>query len=175
MLRLLDANTLIEASQKYYSFGQVDEYWSWLVHVGECKLVKMPAEIYEEITAKDDDLKKWAVQADTKRALLLEESIDHSLLNRVREEGYGKNLTESEIQAIGGDQYLIAYALKSTADRKVVTTEKSKKKAKRRHRKVPDVCADLGIGWCNQFDFVSEMKFTTRWKEQLTSEPFDLS
>lgn len=174
MLYLLDANTLVEASQKYYSFGQVDEYWSWLIQVGRRNSVKIPAEVYLEITAKDDELKKWATYADTRNALELDEAVDQSFLDRVREEGYGKNLTESEISIIGGDQHLVAYALKKTSDRKVVTTEKSKARAKRQHRKVPDVCADLGVMCCNQFEFIKQLGFTTRWEEQQSTKPFDL-
>lgn len=60
MLYLLDANVLITAKNQYYEFGRVDQYWEWLAFQGEQGHVKIPIEIYEEITVGKDDLAAWA-------------------------------------------------------------------------------------------------------------------
>ena len=54
MLYLLDANVLIEANRDYYPIDRVPEFWDWLIAVGESVRVKVPLEIYEEVTDGND-------------------------------------------------------------------------------------------------------------------------
>ncbi len=163
MLYLLDANVLIDANRDYYPIGRVDEYWAWLVHQGEQDRVKIPIEIYEEINVGDDALAEWAKQSTTVRALRLDEEVDIELVQRVTYEGYAPNLTDIEIEGIGRDPFLIAYALVDPNHRCVVTTEASKPKATRQNRRIPDVCADLNVQSINAFQFVRQLDFRTTW------------
>ena len=57
MLYLLDANVLILAKSTYYEFGRVDQYWEWLLRQTDEGNVKLPLEIYEEITQGSDELR----------------------------------------------------------------------------------------------------------------------
>ena len=163
MLYLLDANTLIDANRDYYGIGQVDEYWSWLIHHGEQGSVKVALEIYEEIKTGTDLLSRWAKERETEQALRLEEEVDIELVRRVTEDGYAADLTDIEIEKIGRDPFLIAYCLVAPADRVVVTTEKSKPNAQRANRKIPDVCAQFGVQTRNAFEFGRELQFSTDW------------
>lgn len=124
VLYLLDANTLIDANRDYYGIGQVDEYWEWLVHFGERDRIKIPVEIYEELKAGSDALSAWARQGEAETALKFPEDVDIDLVRRVTEEGYAADLTDIEIEEIGRDPFLIAYALADPEDRVVVTTER---------------------------------------------------
>ena len=54
MLYLLDANALIDANRDYYPIDRVPEFWDWLVAKGERGQVKIPLEIYEEVTDGND-------------------------------------------------------------------------------------------------------------------------
>ncbi|MFV2052274.1 DUF4411 family protein [Aliiroseovarius sp. YM-037] len=166
-LYLLDANTLIDANRDYYGIGQVDEYWEWLVHFGEQGRIKIPVEIYEELRAGSDALAAWAKQEETETALRFAEEVDIALVRRVTEEGYAVDLTDIEIEEIGRDPFLIAYALADPENRVIVTTERSKPRAQRKNRKVPDVCAQFGIRPCNAFTFGREMGFRTDWRDQI--------
>lgn len=166
-LYLLDANTLIDANRDYYGIGQVDEYWEWLVHFGEQGRIKIPVEIYEELRAGSDALAAWAKQEETETALRFAEEVDIALVRRVTEEGYAVDLTDIEIEEIGRDPFLIAYALADPEIRVIVTTERSKPRAQRKNRKVPDVCAQFGIRPCNAFTFGREMGFRTDWRDQI--------
>jgi len=144
--------------------GRVPEFWEWLIHQGNQGNVKLPVEIYEELKRGNDDLTAWIKTVATKSALLLNEEAEVNLVSTVIDQGYAPDLTDDEIERLGRDPFLIAYALKSARDRCVVTTEFSKPKRIRANRHVPDVCNSLGISWCNTFEFVRRLNFSTSWK-----------
>ncbi len=167
MLYLLDANVLIDANRDYYPISRVQEFWDWLVYMGEKGQVKIPIEVYEEIKDGNDrdELAIWAKKNKTEVALLFNEEVNVSLVSRVIDEGYATNLTDDEVEAIGRDPFLIAYALVSSNGRCVVTTERSKPSKKRANRKVPDVCDNFGIECFDTFKFLRDLDFSTKWKE----------
>ena len=160
MLYLLDANVLIDANRDYYPFGRVPEFWDWLVDRATKRLVKVPLEVYEEILAgKDDDLTRWL--KNNRNTLLLDENVDESLIARVTDAGYAPDLSEEEVERVGRDPFLIAYALRNRGQRTVVTTEVSKPKKQRANRHIPDVCDDLHVHHCNTYEFIEALDFTT--------------
>ena len=160
MLYLLDANVLIDASRDYYPFRRVPEFWDWLIDRATQGQVKIPLEIFEEILAgRDDDLTRWL--NDNRDALLLDEDVERTLVARVTNQGYAPNLTEEEVERVGRDPFLIAYALGDPEQRTVVTTEVSKPKKQRANRHIPDVCDDLDVLHCNTYQFIEDLDFTT--------------
>ena len=168
MLYLPDANVLITANNLYYPIDQVPEYWEWLVHMGSRGQVKMPFEIFEEVKDGPEDAEKdllfaWLQDDANKKALLLDENVDPQLVQRVIVEGYAPDLTDDEVEQVGRDPFLIAYALVAK-DRCVVTVETSAPKRQRQNRKVPDVCRALGAKCCNPFEFNRALGFRTQWK-----------
>lgn len=167
MLYLLDANVLITASSSYYPIDQVPEFWSWLRHQGTFGHIKIPLEIMEEIQAgrRDNDLLiDWISDADNETALLLNEDVDGDLVQRVVSDGYANDLTDDEVEKLGRDPFLIAYALANVTDRCVVTTEVPKPSAQRQNRKIPDVCHTLGLRCCGPFDLNRTLGFRTAWR-----------
>lgn len=166
MLYLLDSGVLITASNLYYPVDRVPEFWAWLRHVGENGNVKVPAEIYEEIKdGRDDDLLlAWIKGEESKRALLFEEEADVGHVRQVIARGYANDLTDDEVEELGKDPFLIAYALADAANRCIVTTEVSKPRRRRQNRHVPDVCDVLGVQWCDTFAFTRALNFTTSWR-----------
>ena len=161
MLYLLDANVLIDANRDYYPLGRVPEFWDWLIDRATKQQVKIPLEMYEEILAgNDDELTRWL--RDNRDSLLLDEDVDEALVAQVTDRGYAPDMTEEEVERVGRDPFLMAYALTSPAQRTVVTTEGSKPKKLRANRHIPDVCDDLGVLHCNTFRFIEALDFTTR-------------
>jgi hypothetical protein len=163
LIYLLDANVLIDANRDYYPLQRVPEFWEWLENTGENGNAKIPLEVYEEISDGKDELAIWAKQEHIKTALLVQEEVDVSLVSRATDQGYASDLTDDEVEKIGRDPFLIAYALRNPASRCVVTTEVSKPRSLRANRHLPDVCADLGVRCCNTFEFLRALDFTTRW------------
>lgn len=163
MIYLLDANVLIDANRDYYPIERVPEFWEWLENAGENGNVKIPLEVYEEISDGQDGLANWAKREQIKTALLFQEEVDVSLVSYVTDQGYASDLTDDEVEKIGRDPFLIAYALKDKESRCLVTTEVSKPKRLRANRHLPDVCADLEVVCYNTFEFVRALNFSTRW------------
>lgn len=164
MLYLLDANVLIDANRDYYPIQRVPEFWEWLMYQGKMNLVKIPIEVFEEISSGNDELAAWIKTADVKSSMLLAEPVDVSLVSQVIDQGYSKDLTDNEVVKLGRDPFLNAYARKSSMDRIVVTTEVSKPKRVGANRHMPDVCKSLGVKWCHTFQFVRDLNFSTDWK-----------
>jgi hypothetical protein len=164
MLYFLDANVLIDANRDYYPMTRVPEFWKWLEHMGESGQVKIPLEVYEEIKEGNDELATWAKNPDTETALLFVEEVNVDLVSNIIDSGYASDLTDDEVEKIGRDPFLIAYALASTRERSVVTTEVSKPNAQRANRHVPDVCNGLGVAWCHTFEFIRKLNFRTNWE-----------
>jgi len=164
LLYLLGANVLIDANRDYYPIERVPEFWEWLEAAGNSNNAKIPREVYEEISDGNDELAKWLKHDSIKTALILEEEAEVPLVSHVVDEGYASDLTDDEVEKIGRDPFLIAYALRNPGERFVVTTEVSKPKRQRANRHLPDVCKDLKVRCCNTFEFVRALNFSTRWK-----------
>lgn len=140
---------------------RVPEFWKWLLHLGETGRIKMPMEIHEEVGRGNDVLSQWIRQPDNKRSLLLNRAADRHLVNRAVKEGYAHDLSDEEIEKIGRDPFLVAYALRDAASHCIVTTEISRPSKERANRKLPDVAAHFGIRTCDTFDLVRELDFRT--------------
>ena len=164
MLYLLDANVLIDANRDYYPIDRVPEFWEWLTSMGLENFVKIPLEMFEEIKEGIDQLSIWAKKNENFNALLLGENVDVSLVSRVTNQGYASDLNDVEIEKIGRDPFLIAYAFADPIGRCVVTTEASKPRRTRANRHIPDVCNSLNIKWCDTFKFLRDLDFRTNWK-----------
>lgn len=161
MLYLLDANVLIDANRDYYPIERVPEFWDWLVDRGNKQQTKIPLEMYEEVVKGTDDIPRWL--KGNKDALLLDETVNETLVAQVTESRYAPDLNDEEIEKLGRDPFLIAYALHDLHRRCVVTTEASRPSRLRANRHVPDVCQDLGVRCCNTFQFIKALDFTTDW------------
>ncbi len=120
----------------------------------------------EEIKAgKDEDpLLDWICTDEIEDALLLDEVVDVTLVQHVVSIGYAADLRDDEVEKIGRDPFLIAYALADRTDRTVVTTEVSKPSAQRANRKVPNVCEVVGALSCGPFALNKALGFSTGWK-----------
>ncbi len=165
MLYLLDANVLIDANRDYYPIARVPEFWDWLLEMGRRGRIKIPEEIYEEVILppppkdKPDPLVEWL--KTYKDTLVLDEEAAVELVGRVTEEGYADDLTDVEVNKIGRDPFLVAYALADRQNRSVVTTEHSSPKKQRANRKLPDVCNDFNVSCINTFTLIQELDFHT--------------
>jgi hypothetical protein len=173
MLYLLDASVLITANNSYYAIDQVPEYWDWLLHMAKNGKVKIPLEIFEEIKdgpkeADKDLLFAWIQNEENKKLLILDEDVDIQKVQTVVSQGYGADLTDDEVEHIGRDPFLVAYAL-NHQQRCVVTVEVSKPSKKRHLRHIPNVCNDLNVQCCDPFIFNKNLGFSTQWKKGIVA------
>ncbi len=166
---LIDANVLITAHNLYYPVNGVPEFWAWLSFRATAGDIKMPLEVYEEVRDGGTDEERdllfgWISEEDNRTALVLEEEVDPELVARIVNDGYAPDLNDQEIEQIGRDPFLIAYALAAPAERCVVTTEVSAPRKQRQNRRIPDVCASLGVSCCDTFTMLRALGFTTGWR-----------
>jgi len=173
LLYLLDANVLIRAHADYYAIDRVPQFWDWLVHHAQAGHVKIAAEIFEEVAGggqpRDGDLLlPFLRRADVKRALLLGEEPNPDLVTHVLSHAYGGPLpSEADLETMGQDPFLVAYALVDTRQRCVVTCEVSKPSRVGPRRHVPNACGDVGVRALSPFDFFRELDFTVDWRDRL--------
>lgn len=171
MLYLLDASVLITAKDNYYPIDVVPEFWEWIEFMAASGHMKMPIEIFEEIKdgpkdGEKDLLYAWIQLESVKNALVLDESVNPVLVQQVVNDGYAPDLTDDEVEEIGRDPFLIAYAM-AGAGRCVVTSETSKPSKRRQNKRVPDVCDAFGVQWCGPFELNRQLGFKTNWKRFL--------
>lgn len=160
---LLDANVLIDANRDFYGLDTVPEFWDWLLYQGEIGQIKIPHEIYEELTRGDHPLDSWLKRREHRQLLELQEQVDVDIVQRVIREGYANDLTDNEVESLGRDPFIIAYALIDTANRTVVTTEGNKPRKQRANRRIPNVCESLGVNPCHPFELYKVLGFSTSW------------
>ena len=159
MLYLLDANVLIDADRDYYPIDRVSEFWDWLLDNANAGRLKVPLEMYEEVVAGAGVLPDWLT--NNRASMVLDEDVDPQIVNLVIAEGYANDLTDVEIEKLGRDPFLIAYALTDPGCHCVVTTEVSRPSRIRANRHIPDVCSDLGITCIDTFRLIRELDFRT--------------
>ena len=155
---MLDANVLIRAHADYYPIDRIPQFWNWLLAQGVGGHAKIPLEIYEEITSGRDVLAQWMKERSTRDALLLGDDVTAAFVNRVIDEAYAPDISDTELEQAGCDPFLIACAL-AAPNRCVVTKEVSKPSQRRGRRKVPDACNDLGVRWMSDFEFYQRRDF----------------
>jgi len=164
-MHLLDAGVLITAHNTYYPIDRVPEFWDWLVYQGTRDAIKMPREIIEEVLVgkkEDDLLLQWL--KDHKATLIFDAMADARIVQEVVSRGYADDLTDQEIEQVGRDPFLIAYAMQH--GHCVVTTEVSKPSKQRQNRHVPDVCRDLNVECCGPFALNKKLNFHTGWEPE---------
>ena len=166
MLYILDANILIRAHADYYPIDRVPEFWEWLLHHADAGAVKVPQEILEELEGgnpEGDLLVAFLKPPGIRRTLRLQEEPNPDILANILEVAYG-NPNDEELEEIGRDPFLIAYAAADQADRTVVSAEVSKPGQRGKKRKVPNACADVSVRCIGPFEFFRELGFSTNWK-----------
>ena len=137
MLYLLDANVMIRAHEDYYPIDRIPQFWTWLADLGTNGTVKVPYEIFQEIAVSKGPLHDWLTDAAISKAMLLDMTTDPNYLNQVLTGGYAPDLNDSEIEEIGQDPFLIAYALANTDDTTIVTKEVSVPASRERTAEFP--------------------------------------
>ncbi len=163
MLYLLDADTLIRADRTYYPLKRFPVFWGWLLYHAGAGVIKIPQEQYDEVVAGRGDVVDWLCEKAKKDSLILPGAADPQLVTKVTEEGYAPDLNDAELVTVGLDPFLIAYALVSIEDRTIVSFETSSPAKQRANKKVPDVCAKLGVKCITLFELIEALDFTTNW------------
>lgn len=158
MTYLLNANTLIEAKNRYYQMRFCPGYWTWLTRSKRDGRLASVESVGVELRRGSDELAQWAVQeAD----LFLPESDDETQTAFAEIAGYlaaqvGNMKAGALDEFLGGaDPWLIAKA--RVLDHTIVTLERLDI-GNRRKFLIPNVCQHYGVECINTFDMLNRLE-----------------
>jgi hypothetical protein len=155
---LLDANTLIEAKNRYYRMATCPGYWDWLLHAHARGLIGSVDSVARELRKGNDDLADWAKAHSAMFEPESDEATQHAfaeVAKHVALQAATMKPGALEEFLAGADPWLIAKA--RTTGAVVVTQEQLKPDAKRKFL-IPNVCQHFGVEWIDTFDLLTRLE-----------------
>ncbi|WP_433588594.1 DUF4411 family protein [Pseudomonas koreensis] len=158
MNHLLDANTLIEAKNRYYGMTICPGYWEWLLLKNRALTLASIAPVRDELTRGNDELAGWARE---------NHGFFHSTTDQITQEAFSRiaelvahQAPKMKVGAMedflsGADPWLIAKAMTTGAT--VVTHEVLNYDAKRKFI-IPNICEQLDIPFLNTFELLHRLE-----------------
>lgn len=154
---LLDANTLIEAKNRYYHMKVCPGYWDWLLLKGGENQLGSIVPVLDELKNGKDELTQWADDNDSLFAVISDDDTQASyseIAQHVAAQAPSMKPGALESFLGGADPWLIAKAHCTGAT--VVTHETMNPDARRRFL-IPNVCEHFDVDWMNTFELLLEL------------------
>ncbi|MAT13751.1 MAG: hypothetical protein CMJ46_00590 [Planctomyces sp.] len=161
MAYCLDANTFIEAKNRYYGLDFCPAFWDWIDRERDAGDLLCVAAIYDEIANGNDDLATWirARKQHTWLRAIEPQNVQEAYRTVVahveskRDDPY----TDAAIADFmgGADPWLIAYALAN--EHTIITHEVANPNIKRRIP-IPNVCNALDITFITPYDALRQLR-----------------
>lgn len=158
MIYLLDANTLIEAKNRYYQMSICPGYWDWLQQVYPYGEVARIRSVRDELQRGNDALADWAKdhaplfmdESDEATQVAFAQVAQHvaSAAPQMKPGALDEFLS-------GADPWLIAKAM--TIDATVVTHEQLNLAARRKFL-IPNVCQHFGVRFVDTFELLNALE-----------------
>jgi hypothetical protein len=155
MTYLLDANTLIEAKNRYYRMTVCPAYWSWVGRSHDAGVVSSIEPVGAELRRGNDELAEWA---KNQAGLFLPVSDEATQQAFVQVAAHvASQLAVMKVGALedfldGADPWLIAKAI-TTKDAVIVTHEQFNPQTRRKYS-IPNVCQHFGVAWIDTFELL---------------------
>ncbi|MNF38725.1 hypothetical protein D3C85_752260 [compost metagenome] len=158
MKHLLDANTLIEAKNRYYGMTICPGYWSWLLLQNQALELASIVSVKDELTKGRDELAEWAKD---------NAGLFHDISDDGTQAAFGQVAAaiaeladKMKVGALeeflgGADPWLIAKAMSTSAT--VVTHEVLNREVKRKFI-IPNVCEMFGVPYMNTFELLNKLE-----------------
>ncbi len=156
MKYLLDANTFIEANNRYYGMSICPAYWQWILNTNKSQQVCSIDFVKQELANYGDAVSDW-VKTNSHifepESDLATQTAFQDVLNHVMSLT-GMNSGTHEEFLRGADPWLIAKAIATGAT--IVTHEQFKEGIKRKIL-IPNVCKELKVKCINTFELLHEL------------------
>ncbi|MGV6474999.1 DUF4411 family protein [Azotobacter vinelandii] len=158
MKHLLDANTLIEAKNRYYGMNICPGFWEWLKLQHQAHELASISLVGDELKKGNDELATWAKNYPT---------LFHDVTDENTQEAFGMIASALAEQAPmmktgalddfldGADPWLIAKAMTTGAC--VVTHEVYNPDIKRKFS-IPNVCKQFDVPFMNTFELLHKLE-----------------
>jgi len=152
MMYVLDANILIEAKNRYYSFDIAPGFWFWLESTYKQGQTCSIEAVRDEILQGHDELAEWArAHPDFFKPIDLETTRQFPVLTAWATSRSYRPEAVAAFTQNNADYLLIAYA--SARNHTVVTHERSEPNSKKRIL-IPDACNAVGVKTVNTFQMM---------------------
>ncbi|WGG51121.1 DUF4411 family protein [Rugamonas sp. DEMB1] len=158
MKYLLDANTFIEAKNRYYNMTVCPAYWLWILQKFVAQDVASIAMVGDELRKGDDELAAWAKDNAGLFISIHDEDTQMcfaTVANLVMAQSGGMKPGAVEEFLSGADPWLIAKAMATGA---TVVTHESYNPEKKKKFLIPNVCEAFGVTWMNTFDMLYKLE-----------------
>ncbi|WP_252088535.1 DUF4411 family protein [Pseudomonas sp. MWU13-3659] len=158
MKHLLDANTLIEAKNRYYGMEICPAFWQWLLNKNQILELGSITSVMEELSKGNDDLAEWTTSNRT---------FFHSVSDQQTQSAYAQIAAHISAQApnmktgaleeflSGAAPWLIAKAMSTGAT--VVTHEVLNLDVKRKFI-IPNICESFSVPYMNTFELLHRLE-----------------
>ncbi|EMW7171252.1 DUF4411 family protein [Vibrio fluvialis] len=154
---LLDANTFIEAKNRYYSMAICPGYWQWILQSNTQSGVASIQFIKEELTNGNDELAQWA-KDNPHLFVANDDAQTQGAYAKVVTYVMGlhgmKNGAQDEFLR-GADPWLIAKAMTTGA---VIVTHEKLDRHIRRKILIPNVCEHFNVQYIDTFELLHELE-----------------
>ena len=158
MKYLLDANTLIEAKNRYYQMSICPGYWDWVLQAHQAGEVASIHSVRDELRRGNDELAQWAKD---QAPLFLDES-DQATQAAFADVAQHVANAAPQMKAgamdeflSGADPWLIAKAITMNA---TVVTHEQLNLVTRRKFLIPNVCQHFGVPWVDTFQVLGALE-----------------
>ena len=157
MSYILDANTFIEAKNRYYRMNICPGYWNWLLLKCGTQDVRSIDKIAHELSKGSDDLSVWA---DAHPELFHKTTDAGTQGHFAAVANHVANLPNMKPGAIpsflsGADPWLIASAMQTGA---TVVTHEVYAPDIRRKVQIPNVCIHFNVPYIDTFDLLDTLQ-----------------
>ncbi len=157
MTYLLDANTLIEAKNRYYRMTVCPAYWTWVQRSYGAGVVSSIEPVGVELRRGNDELAEWARNQAGIFQPVTDEATQQAFVQvaaHVASQAPGMKIGALEEFLDGADPWLIAKAM--TMQGSVIVTHEQFNLQLRRKYSIPNVCQHFGVGWIDTFELLSQ-------------------
>jgi hypothetical protein len=149
---LVDANILIEAKNRYYSFDIAPGFWEWLENAHTNGLVCSIEAVRDELLAGSDELAEWTrTNGAFFRPL---DSAAAGQFQPLTAWANSRNFLPAALAAFAGtaaDYQLVAFA---AAHNHTMVTHEQSNPARRNRVMIPDACAAMGVTSIGTFEML---------------------
>lgn len=157
MKHLLDANTLIEAKDRYYAMSICPAYWSWLLLQNKALEIGSILPIKEELAKGNDGLTDWVNEHTTLFADVSDAETQTAFGKiAVAVASQSSQMKTGAVEEFLGcaDPWLIAKAMTTGAF--VVTHEALNPYIKRKFL-IPNICQLFNVPYMNTFELLTKL------------------
>jgi len=161
---LVDANVLIEAKNRYYSFSICPGFWDALIWHAGSGSVRSVDVVKTELADGNDDLAALIKHAAPGDAFCSTNNADAvawygRIMNWVLAESRFTPAAKDEF-AKSADPWLVAHA---GAHGMTLATQETPAPMSRNNVKIPDVCRQFGVPWQNTLEMLEALGVAFTW------------